>query len=112
MCSIDQNKIYKQEKKLEKLEKNYYEKIVKRKVYLDALRHKAIDKSLGGINTKYENKIAKFIKDKQRELAKKKREVQGKKALKKNMKIKGVKHWKPKAFAEVQKYSKRIKFDN
>jgi hypothetical protein len=102
MNSIDHNKKYKSEKKIDKLKKLYEKKLLKQQLSLEAKRQEHLQKMSSAINTQYDKKLAKIKKKQQEQLEKKKREILGKKKLKKHTKTKN------KLFQElyklVQKY--------
>lgn len=104
MNSIEQNKKYKLEKKIEKLKKDYEKKLKKTQLSLEQKRQEHLQKMSSAINTKYDKKLARIKKKQQERLEKKKREILGKKKLKKHTKTKT----KSKLFQElyklVQKY--------
>mgnify|MGYP007049864496 CR=1 FL=1 len=107
MNSIEQNKKYKLEKKIEKLKKDYEKKLKKTQLSLEQKRQEHLQKMSSAINTKYDKKLARIKKKQQEQLEKKKREILGKKKLKKHTKTKSKD--KAKALKEIQKYSKLVR---
>ena len=104
MNSIENQKLYKQNKKIEKLKKIYEKKIEKYQLSLESKRQEQLQKMSSAINIKYDKKLAKKKKKQQEQLEKKKREILWKKKLKKHTKTKTKNKLFQELYKLVQKY--------
>lgn len=105
--SLEQNKIYKQQKKLELAQKKKDQMIQKRMKQLEEKREKFLKEMKEKAQQKYEKNLEKYLKDQNRRFEKLKRQIEWKKPLKRLEKKKDeTKSLKKKLYELVQKYAR------
>ena len=104
--TLEQNKIYKQQKKLELAQQKKDQMIQKRMKQLEEKREKFLKEMKEKAQQKYERTLDKYLKDQNRRFEKLKRQIEWKKPLKKLEKKESLKPLKNKLYELVQKYAR------
>ena len=108
MDSIETNKKWILQKKIEKIEKDKQKKIEKHKVVLEQKKALALEKLQSDISLSYQKKLAKFQKQQQKQAKDKIKVLKWKTVVKKDHSLA---RYKKMAEAEFQKYARLLRAD-